>query len=94
MYFITVTEDFNFFENEYKDSRCWGYYNDLKTAKDVISRDSSMEETIYDYLVIEKVEEGIYPTIKEVAWYEWSEEKWVEINKPEQFYRVCNWALS
>jgi len=68
MYFITT------FQRLQKDDKGWldfgdertvGFYSNLKNAQEsVISNAGDMCETIYEYAVIQKLEEGLYPTVE------------------------------
>lgn len=78
------------------DQRCFGYYCDLNSAtRSAESNNGDIHEYLYDYLVIERYEEGIYPLAEEIAWYKWDEntEAYIKIDKPELTNHLCNWAL-
>ena len=77
-------------------SHCLGIYTDLSTLEEHIKK---YPENIFDndhnYLVIEKVPEGIepYDTI-EVKWFEYKNGRYVETDKPFWAHGVCCWVVS
>lgn len=101
MYFITAMTniiDINtkFDSKEYKEhsTRCFGFYNSKKDAiKSVKCNNCDMWETIYDYIVIEEIEEGIHPYAEVVGWFKYNQ----ETNSFDPIENVsthfCNYAL-
>lgn len=99
MYFITGLTKLlssNDQLEEYKDyyTRCFGYYKEFKYAeRAVINNAFDMWETMYDYIVIEGVEEGVHPVSIAKGWYKYNQEK----NEYEQIEvghtGFCNYAL-
>lgn len=84
-----------------KDSRCFGFFFDFKMAESAVKTNAgSMEECLYDYIVIEKQRWGIHAMAAQVQWYKWvgkhsmEEEngKWVECRRPDSVSPcICNW---
>lgn len=92
MYFITTVH----LNKEIKDSistRCVGYYKDLEEAKKVVKNNKcDIFECLYEYAVIEKVEEGLYQLPKEEYWFKINDDfnGYKEIEKPNEFK---GWAV-
>jgi len=80
-----------------KNRRCFGFYNTHNEAHKAVEENrGSMEECLYDYLVIEYIEPGIHPTVEVEHWWWWVEEnrRWEDgIEKPEEFRGTVNFAL-
>ena len=78
-------------------SRTFGFYekyNEALTA--VLENRCDMVECLYDYLVMEYIEEGIHPMVIHDFWFKWNDEqrKWVELEKrPEEYIGITNWGL-
>lgn len=92
MYFITgVTE----LSNEMVAStRCFGYFSKLEDAEFALENNvCDMWETIYHYMVVEKIEEGIHSISEEIDWYKYNEneDKFERITYREETF--CNYAL-
>jgi hypothetical protein len=87
MYFITamtniLTEETKFNSDKAKQNseRCFGYYKEKEKAVNAVETNLyDMWETIYNYIVIENVEEGVHPFAKVVGWYKYNK----ELNKYE-----------
>lgn len=81
------------------DSRCFGFEMTLEQAKiDVQKNYGSMDECIFDWIVIEKQERGIHSFAIDLQWYAWEhpegeEGHWIECQKPkgERFDFTCKW---
>jgi len=82
MYFITMLEG--------KDGlgRCVGYVSDFNEAEKIVKNNMyDIWEHIYEYAIIEEIDEGIY------QWCEYP--KWHKYNKEENKYESCErpeWA--
>lgn len=83
MYFITAmsnilnTKD-RFDSEEYKNhsARCFGYYVKKEDAIEAVKMNNSdMWETIYNFVIIEKIEEGIHGFAEVIGWFEYNIEK-------------------
>ena len=86
MYFITTIQIKN---NQIQDTRCVGYVSDLDLAKEIIENNKyHLNETIYNYALIENIPEGIYQYDMNPLWFKFNEleGKYIECNKPK------NWA--
>ena len=77
--------------------RCFGFYNSHReAAKAAEENRCNMCECLYDYLVIEYIEEGIHPMVHVEEWYIWNDllNRWVYLNgKPMEFQGIINFAL-
>lgn len=68
MYFITTIQEEN---GEIKDGRCVGYFkSEYQAVKVVTNNMYDIFECLYNYAVIEKVEEGIYQYDQNPQWFE------------------------
>ena len=81
----------------HKGSRCLGYFTDLEEASNHIRANSyDMHEVNNNYVVVEKVTGGLYPSVIEEIWFEWLDEfgGYVQLNKkPEVFKTICNFGI-
>ena len=69
MFFITTID------SKHDDIRCVGYYKDFDTAKDVvINNNCDINETCYDFCIIENVPEGLYRYDYNPVWFRWNSE--------------------
>lgn len=99
MYFITGNTKLLTLDDpleDYKDdcSRCFGYYKEFKYAeRAVINNSFDMWETMYDYIVIEYIGEGIHQRSDIESWYKYNQEK-NEYEKIDVGHTgFCNYAL-
>ena len=78
MYFITgfIKREFNGQVFNLGSSRTFGYYMNSSDAKEaVIHNACDMFEGIYNYVVIEHIEEGIYNPASGRLFFKWNDEK-------------------
>ena len=93
-YFITAIYDEPGIFYYRKARRTFGYFNNLDDAfKAVEENRGSMQECLYNYLVIEGIDEGIHPIVNKEYWYKWDDGKWMLCNKPEFLKSIINFAL-
>lgn len=79
MYFITMIQIKN---NEEEDRRCVGYVSDLDLAKEIIENNKyDLNETIYNYALIENIPEGIYQYDMNPLWF--------KFNELDEKYELC-----
>ena len=59
------------------DARCFGYFQSYERAREAIYTNECdvWEMGIFEYAVIEKVEQGIHPHAEEMAWFKFDTEK-------------------
>ena len=75
-------------------SRAVGWYPTLEEAKEtVINNSCDIQELLYTYAVIEEVGPHLYPDIKTEVWFEWKDGKFCPIDKPQEFWGLCNWSM-
>jgi hypothetical protein len=84
MYFITtVCKDF-----DHQTMRCVGYYQNFDYAKDtLVTNQLDINETIYNYAMIEKIRNGLYADDIIRWWFKFDYEKGIyeECETPEQY---------
>lgn len=97
MYFITTIEHL---PKDYSipGSRCVGYYSNFEDANCAVrSNFGDIHEYLYDYCVIEKVEEGIYKyALKEERWFykfNGNTREYEYIDEPEEFAHQCGFGI-
>jgi hypothetical protein len=67
IYFVTTLEDLY---DSYSFKRTVGYYCNIEDAKYVVENNvCDINETCYDYAVIEEIEEGMYPRVEQQLFY-------------------------
>ena len=103
MYFITTItnlpgENVPFTDERRKKhrSRCVGYFESLERAANLVESNAcDLHETIYEFAVIEKLGEGIYPTPEEEHWFAFNDalDRYEPIEKPSETNHTCNWAI-
>lgn len=71
-----------------------GWFTSLKRAKGLVERNAcDLHEMYYNYIVIEKVEDGMYSGPHEEYWYRWFDGKWISIEKPVGLIRVGSFSM-
>jgi hypothetical protein len=80
------------------DSRCWGWYSDLKVAMEHVQSNvcDFSEEGFYSYAVIEEIPEGIEPIYNtDEKWFKFDpkKEKYIVCSKPEFSNHILNWSI-
>ena len=76
--------------------RCFGYFGDKDTAIQAVTENwCDINETCYDYAVIEHIEPGIHPIGDEQIWFQFDYDDrayhWTE--KPDAVKGTINFAL-
>ena len=98
MYFISVLTSL---EPSHK-ARCLGYFLSKDEALAAVKENrDGLDEGIYDYLVVEKISEGIHPAAEQEIWFRWVQRVgssmirgyWEEIPKPPETASFGNHAL-
>lgn len=96
MYFITAFEDIDDDWGTKGSSRCFGYYKSREKADNAVYHNvCDINETIYDYVVIEYIGEGIH-AISEQRWFykfNYNTRQYYPILEPEGFKNICNIAI-
>lgn len=101
MYFITGLQKLETSELGWLDtgdSRTFGYYSDLDIAKERVKQNAcDIYEYLYTYMLIEKIDEGLYKCCtKENRWlYKFNEEteEFDPIEEPECMEYVSNFSI-
>ena len=95
MYFITsIYKPERFSENQLQSNRCFGYYDTEFKAKEAVHQNrGQMQECLYNFLVIERIGQGIHRMSEAIQWYEWRDDKWTEISPPKFSVGVINYAI-
>lgn len=79
MYFITCFAKYEKSEKGMPNIgayRTVGYYLHKKWAIEDLHRNNcDIQERIYDYAVVEKIPQGLYPIAEETIYFKWNEEK-------------------
>lgn len=79
---------------DYNRCRTFGFYHEYTDALDaVMTNKCNMEESLYEYLVMEKIAEGIHPEVLEEYWFKWKNSNWISCKKPYHCSLLTNWAL-
>ncbi len=93
MYFLTTLQIKN--ENLI-NSRCVGYFKNFKDAEDVIINNiADLNETIYNYAIIENIPEGLYKYDQNAKWYKFDElnETYESCNIPDGFKHIVGLSI-
>ena len=76
----------------YGSSRVVGYYTDYASAQSALKSNAlDLNETIYNYGCIEKVQEGLYQGGMLMGWYKFDKEQnsYLPIDTPEFEAHIC-----
>lgn len=76
--------------------RTWGFYLEKETAIQALHENwTDMEETIYEYAVIEGFNEGISHATGYQQWFKFDEEKsgYFEIDTPSEYEHFSGWGI-
>ena len=91
MYFITIID------SKDNDKRCVGYFDTFEKAEEaVLDNACDINETCYDYCVIENVPEGLYQYDFKPTWYKWNDldEVYEKIDYvPEPFKNIIGFCI-
>ena len=99
MFFITCFSRRENGESEspdFSDMRTFGYFDSFEACNQALHENwCDMHECLYEFAVIEQIEQGIHPHAKEMDWYRWDNEKcgFFEIDKPTETNGYCNYAI-
>lgn len=76
--------------------RCFGYFEDRQKALHAADENwADMHECMYNWLVIEKIPEGLHAIPEEEIWYEWDAgvNHWIHVDKPCWSCNIVNWSI-
>ena len=96
MYFLTTIEEK---DGEIEDRRCVGYFETYEEAANIVLHNFyDINETIYNYAVIENIEEGIYQYDQNSQWFELYTDvegnpRYRKIEKPEWACGYCGFGI-
>ena len=99
IYLITgITYEENDKSNLFPDrsQRCFGYFQTFEEAeKAVLNNSCDIWETIHEYAVIEKVEDGIHQYDFNPTWFKWNLEKecYEKVEKPDFTKGYIGWGI-
>lgn len=99
MWFITVFQKCESDDLGWADlgaQRTWGYYSERETAVQALHKNwTDMREYLYNYAIIEYIEEGLAPCAINRQWFKWDVERkgYFEIEEPEGVKNLCNFAI-
>ena len=95
MYFITIIEDLDP-EWGTKGTRCIGYKKTFEEADQAVRENwCNINETIYNYAVIEFIGDGMYPDCLKRWFYKFNYDKRIyePINEPSEVKHYCNCSI-
>jgi len=99
MYFISAVDIYNEAQSqEYIEysSKCVGYYFSLDDAVQAVKENGDdIHRTIYNYAVIEEIDEGIHLASKKEIWFKWDEEtkRYESADKPQKIKNTGNLSM-
>ena len=73
-----------------------GYYTDLAVAIEAVTSNAcDINETVYDYAVIEKVSEGLYNPSVTSYWFKYNRAKdsYEPIDVPDELKHICGFSI-
>ena len=98
-FFITVMRRLDVTELGWPDTgttRCWGFYCNKETALQALHENwTDMEETIYEYAVLEGYTEGISHMTGYQQFFKYDQEKdgYFEIDTPEGYKHFAGFGI-
>ena len=99
-YFITVFEKLDIDKLGWPETgrrRTWGFYKDKEIAFRALHENwTDMNETIYNFALIEEYEEGIghYTGNRQFFKYDKEKDGYFELDEPKEYKHFCSFALS
>ena len=99
IYTITMLEKIETDKNGWSNfgsTNIVGYYTDLDKAKEAVTNNAcDINETVYDYAVIEKIEEGLYHPSIEALWFKYDKENdsYKPIDTPKEVKNYCGFSI-
>ena len=77
-----------------RDERTFGYYRGFHRAYQAVKENRcNMHECLYNFLVMERIGEGVHALAEDQQWFEWSGKNWKPCRKPTWARGLTNWAL-
>lgn len=96
IYTITMIEDLDDDYGTIGAQRCFGYTTDFEYADSSVKANATdLHEYLYEYAIIEKVEDGLYPCAIERWLYKYDEDNdgFIPIEEPECLKHIINFAI-
>lgn len=93
MYFITTVQ---IKDGQLGYTRCIGYFETLEKAEYIVLNNvGDIEETIYNYCVIENIPDGIYQYDQNAKWYKFNEldEVYKPCDKPKELNHLVGFGI-
>jgi len=84
------------FEPTIKSERCFGYFSDKQKALRAADENwADMHECSFNWLLIEKIPEGLHAISEEEIWYKWDDgiNRWIHVEKPAWSDKIINWSI-
>lgn len=81
---------------EFVSSRFVGWYSEFKDAySSVLGNSCDINETCYDYALIEECDEGLYKPANKRWWFKYNHEKdqYFQINEPDFIKGFCGFTI-
>lgn len=84
-----------------RNQRAWGYFFDLKIAKKCVEENwGNLFEFRYNYVVIERIKEGLLTVPHKEWWYKWvysnrktHKGKFIPAKKPSEYTNIVGFGL-
>lgn len=77
-----------------RDTRTFGYYRGFQKALQAVKDNrGNMHECLYQYLVMERIGEGIHALADDAQWFKWTGRRWMPSLRPEWARGFTNWAI-
>ncbi len=77
-----------------RDTRTFGYYRGWDAAyKAVKENRCNMHECLYQWLVMERIGEGVHALTEDAQWFEWRKRHWKPCKRPDFARGFTNWAI-
>lgn len=91
MYFLTTIEEKN---GKIENTRCVGYFETYEEAANIVLHNFyDINETIYNYAVIEAIHSGIYQYDHKPHWFAWIENSYIESEVPPFAKNGCGYGI-
>lgn len=77
-----------------RDCHTFGYYRGFDKAYNAVTKNmGDMHECLYQYLVMERIGEGVHSPTTEAIWFKFGRKKWNRCLQPQWARGFTNWAL-
>lgn len=96
MVMTDLTYDSNTKYPEFGSSRLVGWYSEFEDAySSVLSNNCDINETCYQYALIEECKEGLYNPVSKRWWFKYNQDqdRYFQINEPSFIKRFCGFTI-